>query len=100
MSEAFQRERWSLLVTFDSYEIQSEPGREMLHPLGEKAALESHVLQTFGGLPEEVNEIFRILEDGRVEISCDTVEYLAKVMEWIPYHTIPQEVKLIRNEDR
>jgi hypothetical protein len=100
MNERFQGERWSLFVVFDSYDIQASDTREMLNVLGEKAALESHILNTFGGLPEEYAEIVRHHNDGRMEISSGQVEYLAQIMEWVTYHTIPQEMKLVRNEDR
>lgn len=96
--DRFERARWSLYVTFDSYEIQAQG--EMLNPLGDKAALEGYVLREFGGLPEELPEIWLDHEDGRIEISTEVLDFLAKVMDWITMHTIPQEIKLVRNGDR
>lgn len=100
MSDRFQRERWSLFLEFDSFEIQSQPGRELLHPLGEKAAVEAHILETFGGLPEEYAEVVMHHEDGRMEVSASVLDYLCSVMQWVTFHTIPRVVNLVRNEDR
>jgi hypothetical protein len=87
-------------VVFDSYEVQRGPGRELSHPLGDTAALEAHILQKYVDLPEEINEVFRIEEDGTVEVTSDIVEWLTRLTEWVVYHTIPREVRLVRNTDR
>lgn len=94
----FIRERWSLHVTFDPYHVQAEG--EMHHPLGELAQLEEHILGTFGGLPEEYGETVRSTGEGSVEITSEVCDYLCGVMEWTMYHTIPKEMRLVRNDFR
>ncbi len=97
-SERFERERWSLFLEFDPYEVQAQG--EMLHPLGDRASLEAFVLREFGGLPEELPEIWLDHEDGRIEISTSILDFQVKIMHWVTMHTIPREMKLVRNEER
>lgn len=96
--ERFERERWSLFLEFDPYEVQAKG--EMLSVLGDRAELEAYVLREFGGLPEELPEIWLDHEDGRIEISTSILDFQAKIMEWVTMHTIPREMKLVRNEER
>lgn len=98
-AEKFQRDRWSLYVTFDPYEVEAASGT-MENLLGEKAEFEAHVLHTFGGLPEEIHEILMHHEDGRVEVSVELIDYLHQLTDWLFSYTIPQEVKLVRNQER
>lgn len=98
--DRFERERWSLFLEFDPYEVQAQPGREMLNPLGDRAALEAFVLREFGGLPEELPEIWLDHEDGRIEISTGILDFQCKIMDWVCMHTIPRKMSLERNEDR
>lgn len=96
--ERFERERWSLFLEFDPYEVQAQG--EMINILGDRAALEAFVLREFGGLPEELPEIWLDHEDGRIEISTSILDFQAKIMHWVTMHTIPRKMELVRNEER
>lgn len=91
-NEKFQQGRWSLHVEFDPYNPEDEESRD------ETYLFMMHVARTFGGLWEEIREVMRH-EKGttRVEVSCDLLDYLARVMDWVMFHTIPKEIRLVRN---
>lgn len=97
--DKFEQGRWSLYVVFDAFEAQGDQDG-MAGVMGEKAAFEAHILKTFGGLPEEYAEICRQHNDGRLEVSVYEIDYLAKLMDWLTAHCIPQEIRLVRNHER
>jgi hypothetical protein len=95
MSERFQQGRWSLVVEFDDWENQDNC------EMDEAFAFSLFVGRTFGGLWEELREIMKWEKGTRqVEVSSNMIDYLAKLMEWIMYHTIPKQVELKRNGNR
>jgi hypothetical protein len=90
----FQQERWSLHVEFDP-PGKDDGGRD------ETVMFMMHVARTFGGLWEELREILsHEIGTTKVEISTDEMNYLADLMGWVMFHTIPREAKLIRNHGR
>ena len=96
-NEKFERAGWSLFVELDPYEVAA---RDLEHmPLGERAELERYVLRHFGGLPEELPDIMRTHDDGRIEISSE-LDFLGNVIQWLTFYTIPREIKLVRNGER
>jgi len=96
-TDSFEPERWSLFVQFDSLEEQL--ASDGWQPQGERLAFEEHVLADFGGLFEELPEIFRTHSDGRVEVTGD-ITFMADLLDWLTANTIPREVRLVRNQER
>lgn len=90
-SHAFQPERWSLFIELDP-PVEGEPD--------ERRLLRRHILKTFGGLPEEYDEVVRVHDDGRWEIASPYLDWPASVMDWITSWCIPRELRLVRNEER
>lgn len=98
-SDRFESEEWSLFVRFDSYEDQMKRD-EISYPLGEQAELERYIFQESGIFPDELDTVMRKLDDGTLEISSDVIEFCLMLIQWIGMHTIPQEIRLVRNGDR
>lgn len=105
MDTQFQQERWSLHVTFDhpSVQLMHGGGGEIYDegwPWEERAALERWIMEDFGGLPEEYPEIVRQTETPYgLEVTSE-FQWLSTVADWIMNHTIPCEMRLVRNEER
>lgn len=95
----FEQGRWSLHVVFDAIELQTDQDGDIA-VLGEKAAFEAFILRTFGGQPEEYAEICRQHDDGRLEVSVDQIDYMTKLVDWIVRYCLPQEIRLVRNDER
>lgn len=94
MTDRFQPERWSLFIELDP------PALHAPYEPAERSMLERYVRKTFGGLPEEYDEVLRTLDDGRIEIASETVDWLADVMSWVTDYCIPRELRLVRNHER
>lgn len=91
MTDRFQPERWSLFIDLDP-PTEDEPD--------ERAFLRRYILKTFGGLPEEYDEVVRVHDDGRWELASPYLEWLDDVFHWVNDFCIPREVRLVRNEER
>jgi hypothetical protein len=91
MTDRFQPERWSLFIELDP---------PAPHEPDERRLLERYVRKTFGGLPEEYDEVLRTHDDGRIEVASETIDWLADVMSWVTDYCIPRQVRLVRNDER
>jgi len=86
--------KWTLHVEFDPAGSDSEAWDETVMFM-------MRVARSFGGLWEELREIMaHEIGTTKVEVTVDTLEWLAGLMEWVSYHTIPREMRLTRNGDR
>lgn len=97
MSDIFEEDRWSLFIELDLPEHQDTGDYE---GRTEQQLLKRQILDTFGGLPEEYDEVVRIHDDGRWELSSPYLAWFADIIKWITMHCIPCEVRLVRNEER
>lgn len=95
----FQRQRWSLIVTFDSLAAQAESDWYEFDGVDEAYRFVRQVAETFGGLWEELREMVQWPKGSRtIEVSADIVDYLATLQQWVTFHTIPLKVELVRND--
>ena len=99
----FQQGRWSLYVTFDPVAAQFSGGYGREFEEAWKFCM--WVARNFGGLHFELPEILRwerYADTGRthVEVSVDILDFQARALDWLTYHTIPVEVRLVRNGER
>lgn len=99
MSGRFKLCRWSLFVELDPYEVAAQDVYPMSE-LGEKAELERYLLRQFSRVSEALDTVMRTHDDGRIEITAGDIEFMGNVIQWITFHTIPREMRLVRNEER
>ena len=90
----FQQEKWSLHLEFDPHDADDPDWDETVMFM-------MYVARTFGGLWEELREILsHEIGTTKVEISTNELDYLGRLMQWVTYHTIPREMRLVRNGAR
>lgn len=95
----FQRERWSLLVTFDLMEDQDRSDQGEYRGVDEAYRFAKYAASQSGALWEELREMMKWPKGSRtVEITSDVLDYLAMLQQWVTYHTIPRKMELVRND--
>ena len=95
----FQRQRWSLIVTFDSLESQAKSDWDEYRGVDEAFRFVRYAAETSGALWEELREMIQWPKGSRtIEVSADIVDYLATLQQWVTFHTIPLRVELVRND--
>src|ERR1044072_7476148 len=95
----FLEERWTLEVTFDLIEDQDQSGwSSELQGVDEAFRFARFACEQSGGLWEEFREMVKWPKGSRtVTVTADILDYLVRLMEWATMHTVPRQVKLVRN---
>lgn len=94
----FLEERWSLEVTFDLMEDQTRNDGGEYEGVDEAYRFAKFAAVQSGGLWEEIREMIKWPKGSRtVTVTADVLDYLARLMDWATMHTIPRQVKLVRN---
>jgi hypothetical protein len=96
---AFVEERWTLTVTFDLMKDQTTYDGGEHYGVDEAFRFARFAAEQCGGLWEEFREIIKWPKGSRtVTVTSDILDYLVRLMDWVAMHTIPRQVKLVRNE--
>ncbi|QEQ93633.1 hypothetical protein SEA_ZUKO_55 [Streptomyces phage Zuko] len=98
-STPFMEERWTLEVTFDLIEDQDQSGwSPSLQDVDEAFRFARYAATQSGGLWEEFREMIKWPKGSRtVTVTADVLDYLVNLMDWTTMHTVPRQVKLVRN---
>lgn len=95
----FVQERWTLEVTFDLIEDQTSYVGGEYHGVDEAFRFVRHAAQESGGLWEEFREMIKWPKGSRtVTVTSDILDYLCNLQTWVTFHTIPRQMKLVRNK--
>lgn len=93
----FVQESWTLEVTFDL--VGDQTGQEEYAGVDEAFMFARYAATESGGLWEEFREFMKWPKGSRtVTVTSDVLDYLARLQTWLMYHTIPRQVKLVRNK--
>jgi hypothetical protein len=91
--------RWVLIVTFDPPDVQEKCSPELAFPYDECSRLIAFIGQEWDLLPEEIQDIATWNPSGAT-LQLDQMEFVGTVLQWLAYHTVPQTINVIRNEER
>ncbi|QWT29836.1 hypothetical protein PP631_gp055 [Streptomyces phage KimJongPhill] len=95
----FVEERWTLTVTFDLMEDQDKSDQGEYRGVDEAFRFARYAATLSGGLWEEVREMMKWPKGSRtVTVTSDVLDYLCTLQTWVTYHTIPRQMKLVRND--
>lgn len=95
----FLEERWTLEVTFDLLEDQAKSDQGEYRGVDEAYRFAKYAATQSGGLWEEFREMIKWPKGSRtVTVTADVLDYLANLQQWVTMHTIPRQVKLVRND--
>lgn len=96
----FMQERWTLEVTFDLIEDQDQTHwSPELQGVDEAFRFARFAATQSGGLWEEIREMIKWPKGSRtVTVTSDVLDYLVRCSDWATMHTIPRQVKLVRND--
>lgn len=95
----FLEERWTLEVTFDLLEDQAKSDQGEYAGVDEAYRFAKYAATQSGGLWEEFREMIKWPKGSRtVTVTADVLDYLANLQQWVTMHTIPRQVKLVRND--
>lgn len=95
----FAPERWTLEVTFDLMEDQDKSDQGEYRGVDEAFRFARYAATQSGALWEEYRVFMKWPKGSRtVTVTSDVLDYLANLQQWCTYHTIPRQMKLVRNE--